>query len=375
MEHVTIEDVFCAYYDCRKSKRRTLSALRFELNYEIECYKLWKELNDGTYEIGSSIAFCVTYPKLREVFAADFRDRIVHHLIVNKFNILFENEMLETSFACRKGKGTLYGVRSIQESMKDLGGDAWYAKCDIEGFFMSIDRNILYEEIGRILRKNDISDYEWWMDLIGKVIMHRPERKCIIRGNADLWNGLPKNKSLFHSNGRGLPIGNLTSQVFANIYLSIYDRWVVRMMGEGGRYGRYVDDFVIIHKDKEIVKRVVSESRRWLADNLGLSLHPRKVCVQQVCKGLRFTGTYVRENCLLPSRRLTEGTFALIGNISGISDRKAIGRLNSRVGLMVHCNSFMLRRAIWKKLCECSSGRFVFVNNRKFKIRNYGKVC
>ena len=87
---ITLENVFNAYYDCRKNKRKTINQLKFEINYEAECVRLWKELNERTYEIGKSIAFIVTRPKKREVFAADFRDRVVHQLVINKLEPLFE---------------------------------------------------------------------------------------------------------------------------------------------------------------------------------------------------------------------------------------------------------------------------------------------
>ena len=119
-EYITIEEIYDAYYDCRKRKRSKRSSIKYELNYEVENHKLWKELNTQTYEIGYSLAFCVTRPKLREVFAADFRDRIVHHLIMLKFLPLFESEMIDDSYNCRKGKGSLYGVNRVQSFIEKV---------------------------------------------------------------------------------------------------------------------------------------------------------------------------------------------------------------------------------------------------------------
>ena len=365
-EYVSIEEIFDAYYSCRKHKRNTQSALKFEMDYILECYKLWKELNEQTYTIGTSVAFCVTYPKLREVFAADFRDRIIHHLIINKFNTLFEEEMIDDAYACRKNKGSLYGIKGVQQHMKDVEKDAWYAKCDIQGFFMSIDRKILYEEIESIILINKVDNWEWWLWLIKMVVMNSPDKNCRLKGNTQLWNKLPKNKSLFHTNGKGLPIGNLTSQVFANIYMSIFDRWITKKLGKEGRYGRYVDDFIIIHPSRKKVIKLVKESKIWLNRRLGIRLHPKKLTIQQVCKGIRFTGIFIKGDCLYPSKRLVENTYYYINNQNGKDKKKFRDKINSRFGLMIYFNSYKLRRRLWRIIKEYKG--LIFINCKKLKV-------
>ena len=238
-EYITIEEIYEAYYDCRYRKRNKNSALKYELNYEVENHKLWKELNAQTYEIGYSLDFCVTRPKLREVFAADFRDRIVHHLIMLKFLPLIEEEMIDDSYNCRKGKGSMYAVGRVKGFIEEVSEgyeeETWVLKCDIQGFFMSINKDILWRELeGLIRREYTGGDIEWWLWLIKKVIMHRPERKCYKRGNLRLWEYLPRTKSLFTSNGKGLPIGNLTSQIFGNFYMTVFDKWVLSRLNKNG---------------------------------------------------------------------------------------------------------------------------------------------
>ena len=106
----SLEAIFEAYFSCRSNKRNTINALAFELDYESNLIQLWNELNDGSYQPGKSIAFIVHKPVQREIFAADFRDRVVHHLIINKLNPLFEKEFIQDSYACRVGKGTHHGI-------------------------------------------------------------------------------------------------------------------------------------------------------------------------------------------------------------------------------------------------------------------------
>ena len=110
-EWCTLEEVYDAYLDCRKRKRSSKSCSVFETNEMANIHRLWQEILHHTYEIGYSDAFCVTRPKLREVFAAEFRDRIVHHLLVKRTIALFEAHFVQDTYNCRKGKGTDYGVR------------------------------------------------------------------------------------------------------------------------------------------------------------------------------------------------------------------------------------------------------------------------
>ena len=225
-EHVTIEEVFDAYYDCRKHKRSKRSAVEYEMNYELQNYELWRDLNDMTYKPGTSIAFCVTTPKLREVFAADFRDRIVHHLFINKINTEVERRLTDGCCACREGKGTLYAARRLRDMMS-REPDGWYARCDIRGFFMAIDKAVLSRLVNDVVCRCVKTDLAWWLWLADTLIWHRPELDCEKHGNVRLWDDLADNKTLFRTGGRGLPIGNLTSQVLANLYLAALDEFAI----------------------------------------------------------------------------------------------------------------------------------------------------
>ena len=149
-EHVPYEELYKAYIDCRKHKRHTVNASSFQVNLSENLYKLWIDLNKGYYKIGKSIAFIVDKPVKREVFAADFRDRIVHHLVINRIICSFERVMINNSFSCRKGKGVLYGVKKLEEESKLITDfytkDAYILKCDLKSFFMTISKSLLSEK-------------------------------------------------------------------------------------------------------------------------------------------------------------------------------------------------------------------------------------
>lgn len=165
---LTLEDVEEAFFDCNKQKRNKDAAVEYYKDYEANNFQLWLDLRNMTYRIGKSIAFCVIYPTLREVMAAEYRDRIVHHILALKFEPFFERMMIDTSFGCRKGKGTLLGVttayRQMQEVSNGFTEDAWVLKCDIKSYYMSIDRQILMEMVERVV----VDDYggedaDWWL--------------------------------------------------------------------------------------------------------------------------------------------------------------------------------------------------------------------
>jgi hypothetical protein len=233
----------------------------------------------------------------REIFAADFRDRVVHHFIYNYIAPLFERLFINDAYSCRIGKGVHYGVNRVEyffrSCSRNYTRDAWVLKLDILGYFMSIRKSLLYRQIDET-----VHEVERWADfnlelalrLIHQTIFNDPRKNCIIKGRRTDWNGLPASKSLFNARPDcGLPIGNLTSQLFANIYLNEFDHFVKRDLAIR-YYGRYVDDFVLVHHDKEYLLSLIPRIRHYLAENLFLTLHPNKVYLQHLSKGVRYLG-------------------------------------------------------------------------------------
>ena len=296
--YIPINEFYKAYFQCRRRKRNTVNALRFEENYEEELRKLWKEVNEGTYQIGKSIAFIVTRPKVREVFAADFRDRIVHHVIINKLKKHMEEDFIDDCYSCRDGKGTDYGIKRLDEKITKLSQcytkDIWVGKFDIRGFFMSINKNILWYMLEEYIQKVYVGpDKRTLLRITKQVVLHSPEKNCIRKRPKWMWKKLPKNKSLFTCDPScGLPIGNLTSQWFANFYMMYFDREMEKMFG--GYYGRYVDDFYVLCTDKEYIKEQLPWIEDYLKNHLGLELHPDKRYIQPYWNGIKFTGTYIK---------------------------------------------------------------------------------
>jgi hypothetical protein len=235
-----------AYQACRRGKRRSWNAMAFEAQREDGLVALREELRLGTWQPRPSRAFLVTRPKRREVFAADFRDRIVHHLLVGHLEPAWERRFIHDSYACRVGKGTHAGVDRLQAFTRQATANgtrsAWYLQLDIRGFFMAIDRQRLYRRLARHAGDPVVRD------LIARIVFHDPVAGCRLRPGAsvDEFLRLPPHKTLFRAApGCGLPIGNLTSQFFANVYLDALDQFVKHHL-RATWYVRYCDDLVCL---------------------------------------------------------------------------------------------------------------------------------
>src|SRR5574344_2748269 len=260
-EHLLYQ-LHLSYLHARKNKRNTNNQLRFEMYQEEGLMQLAKAIYERKYTPKPCIAFIIHKPVMREIFAADFRDRVVHHLIIGKLNHLFEKQFINDSYSCRVGKGTHFGIQRIDRFIRQCSvnytKDCYILKLDLQGFFMSINKNILFAKLETFINeKHQHSDKDLIIKLCKQVIFNDPTKNCIIKGNKSDWADLPQTKSLFHSKPNcGLPIGNLTSQGFANFYMDSFDHFVKHDL-KIQYYGRYVDDFVIVHEDKEYLKKLI----------------------------------------------------------------------------------------------------------------------
>jgi len=356
---IPLEDLFKAYYSCRKNKRNTINALAFELNLEEELIQLKEELESGRYAISSSIAFVVDKPVKREIFAANFRDRVVHHLVIQKMNSVFEPHFIYDSYACRKSKGTHFGIGRvdgfIRKCSKNYTQDCYVLKLDIKGFFMHINKSILYTKIETLfISKYNGADKQLYLNLCKIILFNEPVNNAIIKGNLNNWDNLPKDKSLLAAKpGYGLPIGNLTSQVFANVYMSSLDHFVKHQLGIR-YYGRYVDDFVLVNTKKNYLKSLIPRIAKFLKTELHLKLHPKKIYLQHYSKGVSYIGGFIKPNRIYVSKR-TKGNFynaihyqnKLLEhtiNPNNAEKQLFLSSMNSYLGILGHYKSYKLRK-------------------------------
>lgn len=295
---LSFEDLVEAYFDCRRTKRNTASALAFEADLEHNLVGLFDELAAGTYRPGPSICFVVTRPRPREVWAAQFRDRIVHHLLYNRIGPRFERAFIADSCACIKGRGTLYAARRLESKVRSVTSNwalpAFYLKADVANFFVAIDKRRLAS-----LLEAKIPE-PWWRALALQILFHDQREGAILQAGPGEMALVPPHKRLLEQPAhQGLPIGNLSSQFFANVYLDRLDQFAKHVM-RCRHYIRYVDDFVILHEDRAWLAAVHDEIEAFLPRELGIRLNPAKTIIQPVARGIDFVGQVV-----LPWRRMT----------------------------------------------------------------------
>lgn len=260
--------------------------------------QLHTELNSGTWQPGPSICFVVTHPKPREVWAADFRDRIVHHLLYNHIGPRIERSFIADSCACIEGRGTLYAAQRLEAKARSITENwrrpAHYLKCDLANFFVSIDKHVLAEQLQRAIPEQP------WQALALQILWHDPRTHYQLRSPARLLNRVPQHKRLTAQPAHlGLPIGNLSSQFYANVYLNALDQFVKHRL-QAKHYIRYVDDFVLLHHSPQQLNAWREQIEAFLAERLHARLNPSKTILQPLTRGVDFVGQVI-----LPHRRIT----------------------------------------------------------------------
>ncbi|MDO9140946.1 MAG: RNA-directed DNA polymerase [Methylobacter sp.] len=345
--HLTVADLFTAYYDCRKRKRNTPAALAFEQNLEANLMDLYHELTSGQWQPSPATVFAVTTPKPREVWAADFRDRIVHHLVYRAIGPMFERSFIYDSCACIKGRGTLYAANRLEKHLRSATQSwtkpAYVLKTDVANFFGSIRQAILFKQLEKRVQN------EFLLDLLHKLVFQDVKVNAIYNSDDARLNLVPRHKSLLHAQpGIGLPIGNLSSQFFANVYMDDVDQFIKRNLAMK-HYVRYVDDMVVIHESPTVLN-AVAEGIRLELDKLGMALAEHKTSIEPVSKGVDFVGHIVR-----PFRRQwrPQTQRSAIRKIAQSTNAKAAQTCTSYLGLArtngTHSQTLSIARAALKR--------------------------
>ncbi len=328
-----------AYKKTQKAQLKyKISALKFSEDLTDNLNRLRNSLIDGSYKPGNYHSFMVHEPKERIIFAPEFEDKIVQHTINNVLRDIYENCFIYDSYACIRGKGTHKAVERIQHFIRRSkweSPDSYFVKVDISKFFYNIDRQILKS----ILRKKIKCERTLW--LLDALIDSSPGEI-------------------------GLPLGNLTSQLFANIYLNELDQFCKRIL-KVKHYIRYADDMVMIVRNKNVAKDVLSEIREYTSKRLNLTLHPYKSKIFPEKQGVNAIGfkswsthRLLRNDCKKKVKRKVKAMPRLIEN-GRMSREKAEQMLNSWLGHARHGNSFNFIMGMLMKRSYLSliNGKFI----------------
>jgi len=264
----SFENMHLAYLKARKSKRYKKDVLSFSFSLEDNLFQLKKELDSETYIPGEYKEFIVCDSKKRLIKAPSFRDRVVHHALCNIIEPIFDQSFIYDSYACRKGKGSHLAIKRLKSFIKK-DKEIYCLKRDISKYFDSINHSILLSLIKRKIKDRKT------IDLISKIIA----------------------SSSSSIKGVGIPIGNLTSQLFANIYLNHFDQFMKHGLREG-MYLRYMDDFLILNHKKDL-HFISKKTTHFLNHYLELEINPKKDHIFPALKGIDFVGYIVFQSHIL----------------------------------------------------------------------------
>ena len=323
-----MKSILAAWFTFRSGKRRRLNVLSVERHLEHHLCRLYHSLNAKTYRHGAYHPFIVHDPKRRQIHCAAIIDRWVHQLVYSQLVGVFEPKFSDYSFSCRKGKGQHKGLIALNQQILKVSQNfiqpCYALKCDIYRFFKSIDHDILKTLLRRVIKD---PDFLWLLDEI-----------------IDSHNGISTPQ-------KGLPIGNVTSQVFANIYLHELDTYMKHTLREP-YYLRYSDDFICLSTNRAHLESLVGIIRRFLDQHLRLTLHPQKIHLVKLNQGIDFLG-YVQfkhhrllrqttQNRLI--RKLVQTNWDYLNQTC--SFMSLFQSTQSYKGLMSHANTFRLEQRL-----------------------------
>jgi hypothetical protein len=368
-EHLLYQ-LHLSYLQARKNKRNTHNQLAFELNQETNLHALAKAIFERNYNPKPCIAFIIHKPVMREIFTADFSDRVIHHFIYRCIYKAIDKKLIHDTYSCRVGKGTLFGInrakKFIRSCSEDFTKESYYLKLDIEAYFMNMHHTLLFDKVIGMLPPNQQRflgiSRETLVYLIKQTVFNKVTENCRIKGSKADWKGLPASKSLFsYPIETGLPIGNLTSQVFGNVYLNDFDHYVKKEL-KIKHYGRYVDDMLFVHESKTYLEGLIPKLSNFLHSNFKLNVHPNKIVLKSVQEGIPFLGQIIKPHCSYISNRTKNNFYQAIQVINkqmatvpqfswqDLSEIRA--KLNSYLGYMQHANSYNLRKTMLSRLIK-----------------------
>jgi retron-type reverse transcriptase len=310
--------LYVSYLKARKGKHRRDEVAKFTYNLERELLILQKELQRKTYKTGKYRKFVIFEPKRREISALPFRDRVVQHSICSVIEPIFEKRFIFDSYACRRGKGTHKGVERLQEFLKEYGKEGYALKCDISKYFQNINGDKLKEVLKKKIADKDL------LEILENII---------------------------DSSKEGVPIGNLTSQLFANIYLNQLDEYVkydLRIK----HYIRYMDDFIMLHKSKEYLHEVRNKISLFLSE-ISLKMSPKKTNIFPVSIGVDFLGYRVFAMHRLARKstvkRFVNKTKKKLReyNEDNMPNDKLMESFNSWEAYMGYGNTYLLKKSLY----------------------------
>ena len=340
LDIISLENIFQAWSEFKKGKRRRKDVQEFERNLEDNLFLLYEQLKNKTYRHGTYRSFYVQDPKQRHIHKAEVRDRVVHHLLYKYLYNLFDKSFIYDSYSCREEKGTHKGVKRLEKFTrivsKNYSRECWALKLDIKKFFASVDHKIFFNLLKKKVKDEEILGL--LKQIINSFCSCHPEHSEGYNSR-HIFFAVAQNDN----NHKGIPLGNLTSQVFANIYMNELDRFIKHKL-KIKYYLRYADDFVILSGDKQLLSQLIVPISQFLNEDLKLELHPKKIILRKLNWGIDFLGYIVLPHYILPRVKTKRRIFKKLEENKNMENFNQ--SLQSYLGYLSHASSYKLRQYI-----------------------------
>jgi len=361
-EDVSLRALHDAWRAARRGKKPSTDQLALDARWADHLLHLQRELQRGTWKPRPSTCFVANGAKAREIHAPAAIDRIVHHWAVPKLEVIWEPRFISDSYANRKGKGSHAAVRQVQRFARQVQsgqGGGYFLQLDIRNFFNSIHRPTLWAILKSVMQRHDVPAV---VQHAIHALLRRPPLSAGVRyfGRPEDFALVPPHKRLANAApGCGLPIGNLSSQLFANIYLDRLDQFVKHVL-KARRYVRYVDDFVLVHHDKAVLGDWKRQIEVFLARELRLQLKDEGV-LRPLTDGIDFLGYVIRPTHTLVRRRVVAHARAALAawerrhvaagafHVTPEDLHQVQSIAASYAGHFRHANSFRLRQSLHRR--------------------------
>ena len=325
-------DLYAAFICAKRHKAKKPYVLHFERNLKENIESLCDDLWTRRYKPEPSTCFVIQRPKKREVFAAQFRDRIVHHLYYNYTHELFERTFIQDTYSCIPGRGTHYGIERMTQHIRQESHN-WQRPC----YALKIGG----------MKWRDVIDMDFILWLTHEIVLLDPTDGCRRVGNISEWDDVDASKLMANAPADcGMPIGNLTSQLFSNVYMNPFDQMVKRLL-HFLHYGRYVDDSATVCSDRQRLTDAIPLMRDFLKEELSLDMHMGKTQIIDVRYGVEFLGAFIKPYRTYICNRSLSRIRQEAADVMHMGRGQAFRTVNSLLGVMSHYSSYNLRQEIF----------------------------
>lgn len=374
---IGFERMYSAYEDCMVRKTNSSSALQFSfIDLPKEIIVIVNDINNRTYKHSPSSCFGIEYPTAREIYAAQFRDRVVQHFFCQEIEPLLEKVLVDNTTSCREKKGTDYALKLLKEFVEEDSEHGtkpcWYRKIDLSGYFMSIRREYVTEQMIILIETEYHGEYKEELLYLAPIIyMNNPAKDRVMKMSLEVWNKIPERKRMNPNGTTGIAIGNITAQNGSNLNLNAFDHFCMYNLGLP-HFVRYVDDVIIVNTDKQKLIDTFPAIEAKLNET-GQKINHRKTKIENAYHGIKFLGkiTYPY-GYQKPS---PEAAGRVIKSARELTiDRNVLSKLNSQAGRMKHYASFSLLLDYMDALPdELSSIVYYDLDKQKFGFQEGGK--